>query len=865
MTTRQAVFDPYKSTSIWKAPRAVDSDCTFSPANLSPVTGKIIGSSPIGLAMDKTQPQINIYNQGPTGTAQTACANDGGGPISTVPMDPNFIVPAPSGKNLGAAWVHQDGHTYDSGAQLARCGGAAYSDGLGAYATVGKLRKGDDLNGDGLVGDTGASHLPTNGGCLRIGELVPGGVIAHRLQLILPSKDMYTNITESNCYRWPSTTADGYFWTPKNGHVYGGGNPSQTPPNPKLTMGAIFCLKSSFNVAALQSAPGKILAQCLIDYGAILANTISGGHIFTTEVSGHGVGSYRPNDSPPTGDVTQEFITVWPTSVHGGSFDQTQNSTTPWANDCAAMFAALQILDSVDNNSPSHSYTRVLAGYTASGVGSAGLGNLTGGAPLVPFSPDIGQSGTGGGGAIARTGAAQQAPNPIVATSATVTLTKTLVVGEGILLFIDSDDVASGRSVSSVSDGTANAYSHYAALDADQGRLHSEVWYCSDIAVGGGSQTITVTMTTATGAATISAVEFSGQDPTSMIERYAVATGTGANPASGNTASATTLAGELAFGHVMIHSTTAPTAPVFGSAITSSTAETAAASTITPFGITSCVVDGSQTAAAVQSFGMTAAANPWIAHVVTCAPASAVGPKPGVPTNLTAVGGNAATAVAFSLPATVGDGITSTVISYYTWSGSAWVAAGTSTITGNGTSKSVPGTNGTQYMWSAHCVNDAGAGPETAMPGPTSTPAATPAAPSPPIAPVIDSVGITDAVCDWGPIPPNPGTQPITSYSLRITIVGGGVAATFPVNDTGGPGGGPSLSFDATGLETNIPYTAAVAATNIVGTSAYGPESAIFQPANPGAPPTAVVTTYPPAAHPAISARYAALLEGTGS
>jgi hypothetical protein len=126
----------------------------------------------------------------------------------------------------------------------------------------------------------------------------------------------------------------------------------------------------------------------------------------------------------------------------------------------------------------------------------------------------------------------------------------------------------------------------------------------------------------------------------------------------------------------------------------------------------------------------------------------------------------------------------------------------------------------------------------------------------------IDAVGPTDVVFDWGPTPPNPGTQPITSYTLVVTIVGGGTFGTFTINDTNGPGGGPSLTFDVTGLTTGIPYTGAVTATNSVGTSSSSGASAVATPTLPPGPPQQLTTNYPPAAHPAISQKYAALLKG---
>lgn len=861
MTVRLATQQPFISPDIYNAPRAIDSDCSLPAANLTPAGSQAIRGSPIGMCMDPSQPPTDIQLQATPTQGQTNCA--GNGTVkATVPMDPNFVVPSPSSDNLGiGAVIAGTSLKYYQGAQLARCN-------PGGIATVGKLDGGaQSLLGTSLVGDTGASHMSIIGGVLRIGELVPGGVIAHGLQLILQSRDLYNNIDRSKTFRFPATTSDGYYHVAQKpgGMVYLG-------TNPKLVMGVGLCLPTSFNIGALRTAPGKILATCFMNYISYCTNTIGGSNTICVEVSGHGVGSYRPGDSPPTGDVRQEFITVWPSSIHGGSFDQNHSgSPTPWALDCIDMFAAFRIVDSLTGPGTGTSYARVLAGYTSSGVGSAGAGNLTGGAPLVAFPFDINSS--TGSGTVARTGAGVQTPNPVTAAGATASLTKTLVVGEELVIYIDSYSTGPGRTVLSVADGTSggglNTYSHVAPNDVDSSHLHSETWLCKQI-VTGGSQTILVTMSDALGQTTVSAVEVSGQDTTGPGYDVLATPGTNntANPASGASA-ATAQAGEFAIGHVAVHATTgAPSAPVWGSAVTGQTVETLA-NAGTPQGIQGYTVDGTQTAAAAQSLSVTAAANAWTATVLVIKPASTVGPICGAPTDLLVRGTGTAgqLAVTLALPVVVGDGITSTVITYYTFSGGVWTAAGTSTITGTGTSKTITAlTTGTPYAISAHCVNDAGAGPETAMVGPIGIPSSSAQAPpTPTVAPLIDSVGITDAVADWGPQPPIMGTQLITAYSLRITIVGGGVAATFTVNDTGGPGNTPSLAFDATGLSTDIPYTAAYAATNSVGTSAFSPESAPFVPTSPEGPQQVVTTDYPPAAHPAISARYAALLEEIGN
>lgn len=805
---------PFKPTSIWKAPLSQTGVSYVNPAphagqtTLTPAVSQAFRHSPVGCLMDPTQPKADIYMQGATGGAQTACANDGNAAVATVPMDPSFIVPAPSGDNLGLAAINTDKHTYIQAAQLARCGGT-YTDSLGAFATVGKLRNnGDDLLGDGLVGDTGASHMSIMGGLIRIGELVPGGKIAHAVQIILQAKDCYNNATRSNTYRWPATTSDGYYNVAQKagGLVYGG-------INPKLTMGVMLALPPSFNIASLQSAPGKILAAALQTYGGYNLNTIGGANTICTEVSGDGVGTYDSVNG--VGDVSEEFITVWPSSVHGGTMDQAHAANTPWAIDCRAMFAAMMIVDSQDNvvtgTAPgqNQAYARVLANYPASPVGAAWDGVTGSGTPIVPFSPAVGiPTGGGGGAGIARTGAAVT-PNVTLPTGVS-SLTKTLVVGEGIVLFIDSYDTATGRTVASVSDGTANVYAQIPGAVGDSGRLHSEAWMCEGIAVGG-PQSIVVTMSTTSGQTTITGVECSGQNIASLIDQVQVAVNTTANPDSGPTA-ATVEANEYAMGHIAVHATTSPpTTPVWGSPITSATTETLATAG-SPLGIQGYTVDGLQAAAAVQEFSATAAANPWVAMVITLEPAPATGATPSAPQNLTAYGAAGGTLLTWQPPTNVGDGILSTVITPYTLSGTTWTAGATHTLSGAGTALFVSGTNGTLYGWTAHSVTDGGAGTETAAPPlVTSRPSASAASPDAPYVPEVVSFGPTDLSYDWSPIAPQ-GTQPITEFDLTLTVVGGSALPTIHIT-----GGGTAIT--QSGSEVTQIGTGAGATSLVYGTS----------------------------------------------
>lgn len=806
---RDALKQPFVSTSIWNTPLS-STGVSYTAANLTPATGQGIRGSPIALQMDPTQPLTPIYPQSTAGlVGQTNCIlQSGSSPYVTVPMSPNLIVPSStqggSSDNSGFSCVHADGHSFAQGAQFARCGTQYEVNGV-PYATAGKCDDNEDLTGDGLKGDTGASHLPINGGVIRLGEISPGGVINHALQVIAQSKDLFGSTIKSQTYRWPSTTSDGYATT----GTYAG-------TNPKLTMGALLALKPTFNLGQLVTTPAKILATAFMNYGGYITNTIGGSNTVCVEVSGNGTGSQS--------DVRSRFQTEW-----GVYFDQPHGAGNTWVNDCILIFANLFVVDSLTQTS----YGRVV--YPT--VGAAWDGATGTGAPPASVTWPL-PLGTSTAASIARVGATVASATT---TSGTPTITRTLTAGNGLILCIASYDVANGRNVNSVSDGN-NTYVSLGGFTAvDNNRLHTEIWLCKNVAVGG-AQTITVTMSTATGATTLQLIEVSGQDAVAFRDVSAVSFASSAAP-SVTAGSPTSVASEFALGFIAYHGATAsPTSPTWGSTITGQTVETLATSTVSGLGLAAYVVDGIQAAQAAQSFSATIATNPWTATMVTFLPAVQTAILPGVLTGLTALAGNAQTTVSWTLPAVVGTGITSTVVTPYI----AGIAQATHTASGTATSLVITGeTNGTTYTWSAHCVNASGAGPETALPGPSSTPAATPAAPSAPSVPVIDSIGSADILYDWGPTAPNPGTQPITSYSLRITQTGTGVVATFTVNDTNGPGGGPSLSFDATGIPLGVPLTGAAAATNSVGTSAYSAESASVTLFAPPPPPTPLIPAIP--------------------
>ena len=133
---------------------------------------------------------------------------------------------------------------------------------------VSQYRPPDDniITGDGIRGAHGGSGMSSIGGTIRLGELVPNGIIRHALKVNLyAQKYLAYNEDETPGYRWPAIRADGY----ANESTYGG-------PNPALEMGALLALLPNFDVNSLQTEPGRIIATAFINYGGYVVDDTAG-------------------------------------------------------------------------------------------------------------------------------------------------------------------------------------------------------------------------------------------------------------------------------------------------------------------------------------------------------------------------------------------------------------------------------------------------------------------------------------------------------------------------------------------------------------------------------------------------------------
>src|SRR2546427_4604392 len=195
----------------------------------------------------------------------------------------------------------------------------------------------------------GGSGLSSLGGTIRLGELVPGGVIRHVMKINLYGLNNYYYGTTQG-YRWPASQADGCASS-----CYGGTTQA-------LRMGSLLAIPASVNVDSLglETEPAKILARALQDYGAYTVDdTAWSVYAIATEFG-------------PAGRVDTEFSTAWGFAINPST------KTVPWARDMDRLFGALNVVDNWD------------AAQWATVSASSGAQGAGGGAPIVPWAPDFG-------------------------------------------------------------------------------------------------------------------------------------------------------------------------------------------------------------------------------------------------------------------------------------------------------------------------------------------------------------------------------------------------------------------------------------------------------------------------------------------
>lgn len=277
---------PFAVDSIWNTP--IGSSATYSAANLATVPNPGGGTQFQGIpwldleniSLTPTSPSTSI-NVSTVGWGSGNRCSATGGLLQTVNIPSSFTIQDLDGGQHGnncAAFLAPDLRTVQQNQPFARCT-------AGASATSWIAFPNQDLYGQGEGGSHGGSQLSAIGGCIRIGELRPSGALnpythgpTHALKLNLHmGRYGYRNTTQSNLFRWPATTADGYA-TQSTDPGYGTVSGAPNANNSYMVLGALLAIPASTDITTLglTTDAGKQLAWTLQNYGGYLCDDTGG-------------------------------------------------------------------------------------------------------------------------------------------------------------------------------------------------------------------------------------------------------------------------------------------------------------------------------------------------------------------------------------------------------------------------------------------------------------------------------------------------------------------------------------------------------------------------------------------------------------
>ena len=348
---RDVLKQPYAVNSFWNMP--IGSGATLVPLGFTYAepdgpyaNGRIAVAEDNVLCLDPDAPLAYIKETNAAWNgALTRCGSrtgrnlTGNGSVSPMPQLPipgGFVTEPYIGKtpNMSGALVYRaDGRLKVFETQpLHVC-----SDGVAVSQFVNSYWVGDDLytGGTGTKGGShGGSYLSALGGTIRLGELVPGGVIPHAMKLTMDTA-WWCSQAGGFGHVWPTSQADAAWQT-----TYGTMNPA-VPAQAK--MGMLLTLPANFNVDALVQEPARIMARAMRDYGAYLCDGDANASIphytaWQVEMSNEGF-------------FVDEFSAAWGyeffhrRSAHGAP----SPAQMQFREDVAAIMTATHI---VTNNSP---------------------------------------------------------------------------------------------------------------------------------------------------------------------------------------------------------------------------------------------------------------------------------------------------------------------------------------------------------------------------------------------------------------------------------------------------------------------------------------------------------------------------------
>ncbi|MFN0029958.1 MAG: hypothetical protein ACKV2O_22620 [Acidimicrobiales bacterium] len=315
---------PFAGTSIWNTP--LGASAQLVPASMSLGRGGVTADENILIFEPGAPPVDVLFHEGAWDANKIRCQEvtsqrlAGGWPVPPdFVTDPGYLGATP---NHAAAVLLADGDTLVQTQPLHRCsaGGPLISQ---------YLFEQDSLrNGNGIAGAHGGSRMSSVGGTIRLGELVPGGALHHALKLNIDCQ-AFCSYDQSDPdgkagFRWPAGAADGEAPTRYQGKV------------PQLQMGALLALPATFDVAALQTEPARMVARAMQRYGAyVVDDTHYPSFALTTEWS-------------PDGRVVDEFQAAWgfPMQIGVDPADCPDGGAAcAWTQDLALMIAALTVVD----------------------------------------------------------------------------------------------------------------------------------------------------------------------------------------------------------------------------------------------------------------------------------------------------------------------------------------------------------------------------------------------------------------------------------------------------------------------------------------------------------------------------------------
>src|SRR5207245_5938543 len=132
------------------------------------------------LILDPSAPITPVYLNSDAWTGRSRCGIQGG-VLFEAPIPAGFVVPGAdptSTPNHAVAILDADGKTLIQGQPYTHC----MADGP---ITMWWFQKAEQLDGTGFSGGHGGSKLSSIGGTIRLGELVPGGMIRHAMEVNL--------------------------------------------------------------------------------------------------------------------------------------------------------------------------------------------------------------------------------------------------------------------------------------------------------------------------------------------------------------------------------------------------------------------------------------------------------------------------------------------------------------------------------------------------------------------------------------------------------------------------------------------------------------------------------------------------------